>query len=64
MLHVLREAPERKSVPAIAFFSHVEDEVRRTAVEAGCDEAMPRSRFVQELPVLLARAAARPSTAG
>ncbi len=60
MLRTLRESPGGKEIPAIAFFSHVEDEVRRAAVEAGCDEVMPRSQFVQELPALVAKAQGAP----
>lgn len=55
-LAALRADPAGAAVPVIGFFSHVDEETRRAALAAGCHEVMPRSRFVQELPALLARA--------
>jgi DNA-binding NarL/FixJ family response regulator len=37
----------------IAFGSHVDTESLKRAEEAGCDQVMPRSRFVSVLPELL-----------
>lgn len=37
----------------IAYGSHVDAVGLRAAREAGCDEVMPRSQFVQELPTRL-----------
>lgn len=42
-------------VPVVGFFSHVETELRRAALEAGADAVLPRSRFVVKLADLLAR---------
>ena len=41
------------AVPVIGFYSHVDDAVRRAALEAGVDEAMPRSAFTLRLAALL-----------
>jgi CheY-like chemotaxis protein len=37
----------------IAYGSHVDTATLRAAREAGCDEVMPRSKFVEELPARL-----------
>jgi CheY-like chemotaxis protein len=43
------------AVPVVGFYSHVETALRREALEAGLDAALPRSQFVQHLAPLLAR---------
>ena len=43
--------------PVVGFFSHVHVERARQAREAGIDQALPRSAFVDRLPSLLAEAA-------
>lgn len=40
-------------VPLVGFFSHVETELHRRAVEAGFDACMPRSQFAGRLPEIL-----------
>ena len=39
--------------PVIAYLSHVQTALQRQAQEAGADEVLPRSLFVQRLPELL-----------
>jgi hypothetical protein len=41
-------------VPTLAFYSHVEQDVRRKAVEAGVDRVVPRSRMAREAASLVA----------
>jgi hypothetical protein len=41
-------------VPTLAFYSHVEQDVRRKAEEAGIDRVVPRSRMAREAPALVA----------
>jgi CheY-like chemotaxis protein len=41
-------------IPIVGFYSHVEGETRRRAVEAGVDHVLPRSAFTARLPDLLA----------
>lgn len=41
------------AVPVIGFFSHVEAELHRKAVQAGYDQVMPRSVFFGELANVL-----------
>lgn len=42
------------NVPVVGFYSHVETALRRDALAAGADAALPRSQFVQRLAGLLA----------
>jgi len=44
-------APPRP--PTLAFFSHVETDVRERALAAGIDLVVPRSRIARECPSLL-----------
>ncbi len=41
------------AVPVVGFFSHVEIALRRDALAAGADAALPRSQFANRLAVLL-----------
>jgi CheY-like chemotaxis protein len=48
------KADERlRAVPLVAFFSHVETELQRRAVEAGVDHVLPRSVFTRRLAEIL-----------
>lgn len=38
-----------KAVPVVGFLSHVQEDLRRAAQEAGCDHVMPRSLFSSKL---------------
>ena len=49
----LREAAAA-GVPTLGFYSHVEQDVRRRAEEAGLDAVVPRSRMAREGPALVA----------
>jgi hypothetical protein len=40
----------------VGFFSHVDTEARSKALEAGCHHVLPRSKFFDALPGLLAAA--------
>ena len=42
------------ATPVVGFYSHVETTLRRDALAAGADAALPRSQFVAKLPELLA----------
>jgi hypothetical protein len=44
--------------PTLAFYSHVDTEMRRRAEEAGFDMIVPRSRMNREGPALVERLAA------
>jgi hypothetical protein len=49
------KAKLKKSTSIVGFLSHLQNELRAKAVEAGCDTVMPRSAFSQNLPNLLRR---------
>jgi hypothetical protein len=40
-------------LPRLGFYSHVEQDVRRRAEEAGFDRVVPRSRMAREAPALV-----------
>lgn len=42
-----------RDVPLVAFFSHVETELRRRAEEAGVEHVLPRSVFTRRLAEIL-----------
>jgi PleD family two-component response regulator len=50
---MVRTNEELRSVRLIGFFSHVEAEVQRAAIEAGYDRVIPRSVFSRDLATLL-----------
>jgi hypothetical protein len=53
-------AASAADLPTLAFYSHVEQDVRRRAEEAGVDRVVPRSRMAREAAALVdALAAAR-----
>jgi PleD family two-component response regulator len=49
----LKADEQLRTVPIVAFFSHVETELQRRALEAGVDHVLPRSAFVKRLPEIL-----------
>ena len=44
-----------KAIPLLGFFSHVQTELQRQALEAGYDQVIPRSVFSRDLGSILAR---------
>ena len=42
-----------RGVPIVAFFSHVQTELQRRALEAGVDQVLPRSAFTNRLAEIL-----------
>ena len=51
MIRTLRQA--HPDIPVIGYCSHIQDDLHRQALEAGCTTVLPRSAFVQQLPELL-----------
>lgn len=43
-----------KRIPLLGFFSHVQTDLRRSAMEAGFDQVIPRSVFSRDLARILA----------
>jgi PleD family two-component response regulator len=50
---VVRANEELKSVQLMGFFSHIETELQRAAIEAGYDRVIPRSVFSRDLAGIL-----------
>ena len=49
----LKSDERLREVPLVGFFSHVETELRRDALDAGFDQVLSRSAFSRDLPNLL-----------
>ncbi|HZB45101.1 MAG TPA: hypothetical protein VE360_07650 [Pyrinomonadaceae bacterium] len=49
----LKSDEQLRDVPLVAFFSHVETELQRKALEAGVEHVLPRSVFTRRLPDIL-----------
>ena len=49
----LKSDERLRGVPLVAFFSHVETELQRKALEAGVEHVLPRSVFTRRLPDIL-----------
>jgi hypothetical protein len=49
------EAMRGVGVPVLGFYSHVDTDTRRRALDAGLDSVVPRSRMARELPALVER---------
>jgi hypothetical protein len=54
--------PQSKLIPIYAFGSHVDTDTLKAARQAGCDHVWARSRFVDELPQVVAAAIDPPTT--
>lgn len=51
-----KASPQSRHIPIYAFGSHVDTETLKAARLAGCDHVWARSRFVEELPRVVAQA--------
>jgi CheY-like chemotaxis protein len=52
-LRALRSDPLTSGVATLAFYPHVQAKLAAEAIEAGCDQVVPRSRFSRDLVRLL-----------
>jgi len=55
MIREIKTNPETKRISTIAFVAHVQNELKMSAQESGCDMVMARSVFAQNLPTILKR---------
>ena len=53
LLRALKADPALSGIPTLAYFSHVQEELRHEALEAGCDLVLPRSVFTQRVDELV-----------
>jgi len=44
-----------EAIKILAFYSHVQTELRTQAIDVGCDDVVPRSAFSMNLPQILKR---------
>ncbi len=51
----IKADPELRAIPVLGYFSHVRDDLKTAAADAGCDEVLPRSAFSARLPDILRR---------
>ncbi len=52
-LEGVRSDPATRSIPVVAFLSHVQTDLAQAARAAGCERVMARSAFSQQLPAIL-----------
>jgi CheY-like chemotaxis protein len=55
LVESMRMGRELEGVPALGFYSHVDQDMRRRAEQAGFDLVVPRSRMAREMAVLVER---------
>ncbi|OGB92530.1 MAG: hypothetical protein A2Z31_05595 [candidate division NC10 bacterium RBG_16_65_8] len=56
-IRAIKADPDLRGTPVLGYFSHVRDDLKAAAAEAGCDELLPRSAFSARLPEILRRGA-------
>jgi CheY-like chemotaxis protein len=54
LVRELKANEEVKTIPLLGFFSHVQTDLQRAALEAGYDQVIPRSVFSRDLAKILA----------
>ena len=54
MARELKANQGAKTIPLLGFFSHVQTDLQRAALEAGYDQVIPRSAFSRDLAKILA----------
>ena len=54
-LEEFKQDLQTKRIPVLAFFSHVQSDFKKKAVDAGCNLVVPRSVLLAQLPQLLIR---------
>ena len=54
LAHELKANEGLKTIPLLGFFSHVQTDLQRAALEAGYDQVIPRSVFSRDLAKILA----------
>lgn len=56
VIRAIKGDPDVAATPLLGYHAHVRDDVRAAALQAGCDEVLPRSALSARLPDLLRRA--------
>jgi len=53
VLRRVKSDQKLKAIPVVGFLSHVQVELAQSAIAAGCDRVLPRSKFSATLPEIL-----------
>ncbi len=53
LIAALKASDETKGISLLGYVSHVQEELKRKALDFGCDTVMARSAFSQNLPQIL-----------
>ena len=53
LVQAMRERGQLEAVPTLGFYSHVDQEMRKRAEEAGLSRVVPRSRMAREMARLV-----------
>jgi CheY-like chemotaxis protein len=61
LIATLKADDQTRAVHLLGYVSHVETDVRRGALEKGCDEVLPRSAFSKNLQMILQRHGGAPA---
>lgn len=59
LLQSLKADPTLRAIPTLAYFSHVQEELRKEALQAGCDRVLARSAFTREVDQLVGESVRR-----
>jgi CheY-like chemotaxis protein len=54
-IRFIKNTEHTRGIPVLSFFPHVDDELRKKAVDAGCEMVVPRSKFSLTLKDILSR---------
>ncbi|MGQ0792480.1 MAG: hypothetical protein ACT4NX_00120 [Deltaproteobacteria bacterium] len=54
-VRAVKSSDELRSIPIIGYLSHVQTDLREEALAAGCDLALPKSKFSRDLAEILAK---------
>ena len=57
VIRMIKSTEALSGTPVIGYFSHVDTDLRKRAIESGYDAVMPRSKFVKDLGIILSDAA-------
>ncbi len=49
----IKSDPQLIGVPVLGFFSHVQEDLKKKALQAGCNTVLPRSSFSRDLVKIL-----------
>ncbi len=48
-----KQAPDLLNIPIVGFYPHVQEDLQKAALDAGCDRVIPRSKFSRDLAAIL-----------